>query len=201
MKKFVLVSVLILSFQFSFGQILKIKKQLKECLFETERPITKFDLRKLLNTSNNFSDIHEYTYDKYDVISYDFETNYKLSYTKDCTHKQSSVWYIKGTDEEFAFGYELYFPSENFESASNQLTELVNFFKPISFKVSDEHSDLLSRNRSFTAYSTKSKYDNTKFYSIIDLKYRKVEGKEGENMVPAPGEYYVVSFTYYNGNL
>src|SRR5450759_645273 len=108
------------------GQIASIKKNLKELYYEISFPTSKYDLRKMLNSNDNFSNIFERNQDsKYDIIDGDFSKNYKLSYLSRAKARQFDFWFYKGTDKNFCAGLELHYSPENVEEGSKQYNELV----------------------------------------------------------------------------
>jgi hypothetical protein len=180
-----------------FGQIIKIKKELNEMLFELSIPSSKYDVRKKLHSSANFSERSEYPYGKFDILDAEFKNNYKLSYLENSVRRLASFWFDKGTDINFSFGLEIHYPSQNVTTCSEQFKEVMNFFKPISYKttLNPYIVDSVQRGEWFSAYSSLKSYQNNEAYLIIINEYSKIASNITS---PPPGEYYNVSFGFYN---
>ena len=198
MNKNILLLILFVGFNhLCFGQIIKIKKELKEMLFELSIPSTKYDVRKKLHSSTDFTELSEYPNGNYDVLNAEFKSNYKLSYLQNSVRRLASFWFNKGTDINFSFGFEIHYPSQNVTTCSQQFEEMMNFFKPISYKTTlDPYIvDSVQRGEWFSAYSSLKSYQNNEPYLLIMTQYTKVDNNITS---PPPGEYYEVSFSFYH---
>ena len=104
MKKKILLLILITGVNhLCLGQIIKIKKELNEIFFELSTPSTKYDVRKKLHSTDNFSELSENSNEKYDILNAEFKTNYKLSYLNNSVRRVASFWFNRGTDINFFF--------------------------------------------------------------------------------------------------
>jgi len=198
MNKNILLLILFVGvFHLSFGQIIKIKKELNEIFFELGIPSTKYDVRKKLHASANFSELSEYPNGKYDVLDAEFKSNYKLSYLDNSVRRLASFWFDKGTDINFSFAFDIHYPSQNVTTCSEQFKEIINFFKPISYKTTlDPYIvDSVQRGEWLSAYSSLKSYQNNEPYLIIINQYSKISSNITS---PPPGEYYNVIFSFYN---
>lgn len=135
MKKLFFTIAFISSCQFGISQI---KSQLKEILFGLSIPSSKYDTRKVLHSTDNYSKIIEYSFEKYDIISADFKDNYKLSFLGTSSERTASFWFNKGTDINFAFGFTLRYLPHYVDDCTKQYNEVMSFFKTISYKASNE---------------------------------------------------------------
>jgi hypothetical protein len=171
MKKFSILLSLIVTFQLGFGQISAIKKNLKELYFEISIPTTKYDLRKLLNSNENFKNINEHTINKRESISVNFNKNNKLSYTGNSVERQFDFWFYKESDINYCAVLSLYYLPENLVECTKQYNELIGFFKGISFKTK-KAPDMLNGNKigelNYYYSSLKSEQSNNA-YLIIDV--------------------------------
>ncbi len=127
MKRLITIGAYFLLYsQFSFGQITKIKQQLKQVFFELDIPSTKYDVRKMLHSSDNFFDLSESTLGDYDMMDATFTNNLKLSYISNATRRLIQFWYYKGTDNIHSFSYDIHYKTKYVENCSQQSKELIN---------------------------------------------------------------------------
>ncbi len=194
MKKCITALLLCLIMNCIEGQISSIKKNLKELFYEINFPTTKYDLRKMINSNENFSNFFEANPDnKYDIFHAAFSKNYKLSYISKAKDRQFDYWFYEGTDKNYCVGLVLKYSPENVEECSKQYNELAGFFKGFSFKTEQipflveetKVGDLL-----YLYSSTKSYHDNNP-YLIISMRYVEFE----------TGKFYSTNVAYYINSL
>jgi len=193
MKKFITVLVLIFLMNCAEGQISSIKKNLKELYYEISFPTTKYDLRKMINSSDNFSNISENNLEsKYDIIHANLTTNYKLSYISRAKVRQLDFWFYQGTDKNYCAGLEFQYSQENVEEATKQYNELVSFFKGYSFK-SDQDPVIVNELKvgdSYYFYSSSNSFQNNEPYLIVSMRFVELKDRK----------YYSISAGYYINN-
>lgn len=175
MKKLVLV-LLILSISFNcLSQITLIRKQLKELFFELDFPISKYEVRKYLRSDNywNFTEIN--LNDKHDVLYGSFIQNYRLGYCKYSDERQLDFWFKKSTDQNYCIGIELRFLESEQEKAFLQLDEIINLFRPISYKIEIVGKKNLGKDTNYWMYfySSANSFNQKKAYLTLNLKYVK----------------------------
>lgn len=201
MKKILLIAISFFLFnQFSFGQFTKIKEQLKQAFFELDVPSTKYDVRKLLHSSENFTDLSESTLGDYDMVDAKFTTNFKLSYITNATRRLAQFWYFKGTDNVHSFSFDIHYKANYVETCTQQFNELSNFFKSISYKTSTKPFliDNVKKGDILYLYSSQKSFANSDAYIIIATRFYVVPNNITS---PPPGEYYELTFSYYNSSL
>ena len=201
MKKILLLFLFFQYFQFSYGQISSIKKQLKELYFEIGFPSSKYDIRKMLNSSNNFSFVSENSIEDSDVISAWFEKNYKLSYVNKSKERVFDYWFNKGTDKNYCVGIALRYYPEDISSCTKQFNEAIGFFKGISYKSYQRPiiKDGIKIGEFYSFSSSKKSDENMKSYLIISMEYKTLG--ETENMSASDRMRYSFSIGYFVNNL
>jgi hypothetical protein len=201
MKKIILLLLFCQCIQFSYGQISSIKKQLKELYFEIGFPSSKYDIRKMLNSSNNFSDISEINIEEDDIFSAYFDKNFKLSYVNKSIERKFDYVFNKGTDNNFCVGLVLRYYPEDISSCTKQFNEAIGFFKGISYKSYQRSiiEDGIKLGETYSFYSSKKSDENSKSYLIISMEYRALG--EIRNKSESDKMRYSFSIGYYVNNL
>ena len=168
MKRLLFLNILLFACLVTIGQI---KPRLKEILFDLSIPSSKYNLRKLLHSSNNFSNIYESIDEKYDIINADFKENFRLSFLKTSSENSASFWFNKGTDINFSFSFTLKYLPKNVNDCTNQYNEIINLFKSVSYKSTNEPwiDNNVQRGEWFSAYSSLNKYQRGKAYLIVTM--------------------------------
>jgi hypothetical protein len=178
------------------SQKIKVTQQLKQVIFALDIPSTKYDIRKQFHSSESYSDLTESTYGKYDIMNVEFKSNPKLSYLKNSTRRLADFWFFKGSDSMYACGFDIHYATKFAETSTNQFKELISFFKPISYKTSENPFivDSVKQGDAFYAYSSSQNYARNSPYLIIINRYVVISSNVTS---PPPGEYYELSFNFY----
>ncbi|MDQ2719107.1 MAG: hypothetical protein M3Z26_05030, partial [Bacteroidota bacterium] len=79
-------------------------------------------------------------------------------------------------------------------------TGLINFLKGISFKTSTKPfiADNIKIGEMLYAYSSQKSYENSDAYVIVATRHSTIPN---DIINPPPGEYYELTFSYYNSHL
>lgn len=172
MRKFILLFALLGFYLSSLGQLPLIKKEVSQLFFNLPLSATRFEIRSLLNSNNNFYNVdnmHDYT----NSISAKFRQNFKMSYL--------------GFDNFIYFGFEgseqncnyrsltLKYSETDFEKCYKQYKELITFFRKNSYtsdvaNTSKDNSEV--RNFGSTRfYLDEKSWREKKFYLKIEYRF------------------------------
>ena len=192
MKKTTLLLVIYFIALSGFAQITAIKKQLSELYFEINFPVSKYDIRKLMN-SENFSKFSEGNIKANDVLISNFNYNYKLQYYRQAYEKQFTFWFSKGTDKNYCTGIDLRFSEMDKSYAYKQYDELISFFKNISYKttVVGDRDEGTNTEQYYYFYSSAAATQKSLAYMIVKIRYITYNGNN----------LYAVTTSYYPDHL
>lgn len=130
----IIICILCFSWSFSVAQFQEIKNQIAEVFFQIPVNSTRFEIRNILYSSDNFYNrIH---WDEIGhTISSDFVYNSKLSYLcKPCKFDPEVTFFFKGNNEHsHERSIKLMYSSDQLAKCIKQYGEIVSFFKNIAF--------------------------------------------------------------------
>jgi len=160
-----------------YCQISITKKNVAELFFEIQVSPAKFDVRKLIHSSNNFFGFGGIDYGSYETITAGFKQNFKLSYLgRD--EKNIVFWFDNGTEISNSRKINTeYFPDE-YALCLKQLGELYNIFIKCSFK---SEKRLIRNNKNEKSgegwhfYSSEKSFKDGKPYLVVHYRYFKVK--------------------------
>ncbi|MBK9380919.1 MAG: hypothetical protein IPN39_06290 [Chitinophagaceae bacterium] len=174
-----------------------IDKQIKELFFELSYPSTRYEIKKALNSSDNFSDVHDVSIFEgdYESITADFKNNFKLSQDSKAINKDITFFFKKKSDINLSWVMSMNYKKEDVSQCSSQFDELMKFFKPISYKttVTPLIIDGITVGELFHAYTSQKAYQSNNYYLELRMVSTAQNGK-AENL--PQGEYYFLRLDY-----
>lgn len=179
-RTFLIVFVLLI-IEPCIGQISLVKKNLSELFFEIHVSPTKFDVRKVFHSDDNFFNYGGDDLGEYETISAKFKRNLKLSYLgRD--DKSIIFWFNEGTEiSDSRKIYTEYF-SDEYNLCLKQLNELFSIFNRCSFK---SEKTLITNSKEeksgegWDFYSSEKSFKDEKPYLNIHYRYIKLKSIEG----------------------
>jgi hypothetical protein len=130
------ILVLFLILVFSFTITSSRNKEVSQVLFEVPIPVNKFDVRKLFHGSSNFSDIHDKTLSKRDVISAQFNRNLKFSYLgRQNTSNRMCFYFKPKQNNAYSVKIMLEYHSNEYGLLIKQFKELESFFTNSTYRI------------------------------------------------------------------
>jgi len=188
MKKIAFLTLIILFNTFnSFAQISKIRLEVNKIFFEFPSSSERFDIKSIVNGSENFYDYYENSM-VLNSISVGFEENPSLSYLG---LKNTIILFFKGSKKYDQLVLKSEYGQKDVNQCKQQLIEVLDIFKKLSYKTYESvsrngNNDIIGRGYSF--YSSSNSLSKKKTYLSISL----VENYKGE---------YVFDIHYYPTNL
>ena len=202
MKKIIFLFFLIFVVLNLYSQPSLIKKQLSKMFFGVNFPLTRFDVREKFNSSINLFEYKEWIFPNSDYDDYmvKFKNNPLLSYTQSSTDRSISVNFKNGYDKSNNISMDMWYKIQDVSLCRNQLNEVINLFKSISYKVieqdryEDDDQNKKKIGEEYFIFSTLSNYKKNNHCIIISFDYHKVDNpyKENTTYTTPNGEYYSV---------
>lgn len=179
MNKIKLLIILIISCliapQLTCAQVPKIKNNIIKLFFNIPKSPERFDIKLILNSSENFYDIKEFDYANIRGISSEFEENEALNYLGKQNHL-SIYFKANGRFDQMAITSKYIIDDVN--RCQEQISSLVSLFRILSYKTGDNASydgdnKMIGRGKSF--YSSLTSYKKLQPYLSISYSQRNNE--------------------------